>query len=234
MQGQENISLIMAFTAGVFTFLSPCILPLIPAYLSYLTGISFHEISEKTDPARRQKIRSVTIFHALGFIFGFSLIFMFLGASVTFLGKQLFQHQAVLKKIGALVIMFFGLVIMDVIKIPFLSGEKKISYKKDGISFLGSITVGAVFAAAWTPCIGPILGSILIYASSTESARSGIRLLGAFSLGLGLPFFLAAFLVNTVLAYIRKIERYIRWIKIASGIILIIFGILLLTGGRIL
>ncbi len=230
MQGAENISLIMAFTAGVLAFLSPCVLPLIPAYLSYLTGMSFHEISGKTTPAGRRKIRLTTVFHALGFILGFSIIFVLLGASVTLAGKLLFQYQAVLKKIGALAIMFFGLVVMDVIKIPILSGEKKFSYKKNSISFLSSIAVGAIFAAAWTPCIGPILGSILIYASSAESARSGIKLLGAFSLGMGLPFFLAALLVNTFLAHIKKIERYLRWIKVTAGVILIIFGILLLTG----
>lgn len=216
--------------AGVFAFLSPCVLPLIPAYLSYLTGVSFREISGPATPARRRKIRLITVFHALGFILGFSIIFVLLGASVTLLGKLLFEYQVPLKKIGALAIIFFGLVIMDVIKIPILSSEKKFSYKKEGISFLSSVVVGAIFAAAWTPCIGPILGSILIYASSAESARSGIKLLSAFSLGLGLPFFLAALLLNTFLAYIKKIEKYLRWIKIAAGVILIIFGILLITG----
>ena len=174
--------------------------------------------------------RLITVFHALGFILGFSVVFVLLGASVTLLGKLLFQYQPVLKKIGALVIVFFGLVIMDVIKIPILAGEKKFSYKKEGISLLSSIAVGAIFAAAWTPCIGPILGSILIYASSAENAKTGIKLLSAFSLGLGLPFFLSALLVNTFLTYVKKIEKYLRWIKVAAGIILIVFGIFLLTG----
>jgi len=230
MQNPENISLIMAFAAGILAFLSPCVLPLVPAYLSYLTGVSFRELSGPATPARKREIRLATVFHALCFILGFSIIFVLLGASVTLLGKLLFQYQEALKKIGGVAIIFFGLVIMNVIKIPILSGEKKFSYKKDSISFLGSIVVGAIFAGAWTPCIGPILGSILIYASSAESTKVGIRLLSAFSLGLGLPFLLAALLVNTFLAYIKKIEKYLRWIKIAAGVILIIFGILMITG----
>jgi len=230
MQSPENISFLMAFAAGIFAFFSPCVLPLIPAYLSYLTGVSFHEISEEAPLSVQRKTRIATVSHAIFFILGFSIVFVLLGASVTLLGKLLFQYREIMKKAGAVLIMFFALVIMDIIKIPALSGEKKISYKKKSISFLGSITLGAVFAAAWTPCIGPILGSILIYASNAKSAETGIKLLGAFSIGMGIPFFLSAILVNTILSYVKKIGKYIRWIKIATGIVLIIFGILLMAG----
>ncbi|MEE9500418.1 MAG: cytochrome c biogenesis protein CcdA [Candidatus Omnitrophota bacterium] len=226
----ENVSFIMAFIAGVVTFLSPCVLPLIPAYISYLTGVSFRELSGEITNLERRKIKLLTITHSLGFILGFSIVFVLLGASVTFLGSLFFQHQVLLKKIGGALIILFALVIMGVIKLPILAKEKKLAYKKEGVSILGSILVGATFAAAWTPCVGPILGSILIYASSTASLKTGIKLLIAFSLGLGFTFFLAALIINSFLAYIKKIEKYLKWITIAAGVILIIFGILLLTG----
>ena len=226
----ENVSLIMAFVAGVLTFLSPCVLPLIPSYISYLTGVSFRELSEEAARERKRKIRLVTAFHALSFIAGFTVVFVLLGTGVTLLGNILFQYQPFLKKVGGILIIFFGLVIMRVIKVPFLQSEKKFSYSKEGVSLLGSMLVGATFAIAWTPCVGPILGSILVYASSAESMKTGTTLLLAFSLGLGLPFFLSAFAVNLLLAYIKKIGTYMRWIEIAAGCILIIFGVLLLTG----
>lgn len=220
----------MAFIAGVVTFLSPCLLPLIPAYISYLTGISFHELSGDVTKAQRRKIRLLTIIHSLAFILGFSAVFVLLGASITFLGGLLLQHQLLLKKIGGVLIIFFALIIMGVIKLPILGKEKRLTYKKEGVSILGSILVGATFAAAWTPCIGPILGSVLIYASSTASVKTGIKLLIAYSLGLGLIFFLSALVINSFLAYIKKIERYLKAITVVAGVILIIFGILLLAG----
>ena len=227
----ENVSFIMAFMAGIVTFLSPCVLPLIPAYISYLTGVSFHELSGESTKANRRKIKLLTILHSLGFILGFSIVFVLLGAGITFLGSLLVQYQSLIKRIGGVAVIFLALVIMGVIKIPFMAKEKKLTYRKEGVSALGSILVGATFAAAWTPCVGPILGSILIYASSTASVETGIKLLIAFSMGLGFTFFLAALIVNSLLSYIKKIEKYLKWVTIASGIILITFGIFLLTGG---
>jgi len=229
----ENVSFIMAFTAGIFTFLSPCLLPLIPAYISYLTGVSFQEISQEPTKERKRQIKLVTAQHALSFIIGFTIIFVILGTGVTFLGKLFLQHQPILKRIGGAFIIFFGLAIIGVIKIPFLQKEKKFSYRKGKVSIFGSMLVGATFAAAWTPCVGPILGSILVYASSTASIKTGIKLLIVFSLGLGVPFFLSALLINSFLVYVKKMEKYIRWITIAAGTIFIIFGILLLTGIRV-
>lgn len=229
----ENVSFIMAFTAGVFSFLSPCVLPLIPAYISYLTGISFQEISKEPTKERKKQIRITTTFHALSFILGFTIVFVLLGVSVTFLGKLLLEYQQVLKKVGGALIIFFGLVIIGVIKIPFLQKERKLSYKKGGVSVFGSILVGATFAIAWTPCVGPILGSILVYASSTASIKMGIKLLIAFSLGLGLPFFISGLAVNSFLIYFKKFGKYIHWVTIVAGTVFIIFGILLLTGIRV-
>jgi len=227
-----KVSFIMAFGAGIFTFLSPCILPLIPVYISYLTGVSFRDMSEaELTKEKKRKIKLLTALHALGFIAGFSVVFVLLGMSFSLLGKLLLEYQPVLKRIGGGMIVILALVIMGVIKIPFLGKEKHLSYKKEGVSVFGSILVGAVFAAAWTPCVGPILGSILIYASSTADIKAGIMLLVAFSMGLAVPFFLSALLINSLLTYIKRIEKYMRFVNISVGTILMIFGIFLLKGG---
>jgi cytochrome c-type biogenesis protein len=230
MQSAENVTVVMAFAAGVLAFFSPCIFPLIPAYISYLTGMSFNEISGSLSKEKKKTLRRVTVLQSLGFIFGFSVVFVVLGTSATLLGQLLLEYQLAMKRAGGVMVLFFALVIMGVVKLPFLQRERKLSYKKRGISVAGSMLVGATFAAAWTPCVGPILGSILIYASSTASVKTGVLLLIAFSLGLGVPFFLSALIINSFLAYFKKIERYMKWIKIVSGIVLIFFGIVLLTG----
>jgi len=231
MEGTQNISFLMAFAAGFLVFLSPCILPLIPAYVSYLTGVSFGEFSGELTKEKKRKIALTTTFHSLSFILGFTIIFVLLGASITFIGKALLVYQPLFKKIGGIFIIFFGFVVAGVIRIPFLAKEKKFSYRKKGISILGSVMVGAAFAVAWTPCIGPILGSILIYASSAENIKAGIKLLIAFSAGLAVPFFISAITINSFLTYIKKIDKYLRWIKILAGVILVSFGLTMLIGG---
>jgi cytochrome c-type biogenesis protein len=233
MEGTEHVSFIMAFIAGFLAFFSPCFLPLIPSYISYLTGMSFREFSDKTTQESKYRIKIITVTHSLSFILGFSIVFVLLGAGITFVGTFLYQYQPVLRRIGGLLIIFFGLAIMEIIKIPFLQKEKKLSYRKRGISIFSSVLVGSTFALAWTPCVGPILGSILVYASSTADMIKGLSLLALFSLGLGVPFLLSALLINSFLAYIEKIAKYMRWITLTAGIILIVFGVLLLTGGRI-
>lgn len=227
----ENVSFIAAFAAGVVIFLSPCIFPLIPAYISYLTGISFQKIPKELTKEERGRIRLVTALHSLSFIIGFTVVFVLLGASATFLGRLLLQYQGLVKRIGGAVIIFFALIITGTVKMPFLEKEKIISYKKEGISVLGSVLVGATFAAAWTPCVGPILGSILVYASSTASMIKGVMLLSAFSLGLGVPFFLSALIINSFMAYLKKIEKYIRFVNVIFGAVLAFFGFFLLTRG---
>jgi cytochrome c-type biogenesis protein len=226
----EKISFLVAFMAGSATFFSPCILPLIPAYLSYLSGISFREISGEAATERQRHIKTVTAVHSLSFIAGFSVVFVLLGAGTTYLGKLLFAHQAILKKISGIIIILFGILVTGIIKVPFLDKERKFSYRKKGVSILGSILVGATFAAAWTPCVGFILGSILAYAASAGTVKEGIKLLAAFSLGLGVPFFLSALIMNIFLVYVKKIEKYLRWINIIMGVVLILFGVILLRG----
>jgi cytochrome c-type biogenesis protein len=227
----ENVSFIMAFGAGFLTFLSPCLLPLIPAYISYLTGISFHDVVQGLTEEEKRKARLTMMLHSLSFILGFSIVFMLLGLSFSLVGQLLFQYQWLIKRIGGVLIILLALIIMHVIKLPFLEKEKKFSYTKEGVSILGSVLVGATFAAAWTPCVSPILGSILVYASSTASLKTGMALLLAFSLGLAVPFFLSALLIQSFLTLIKRIEKYIRFITVVFGIILIIFGFTLLIGG---
>lgn len=227
----ENISFLIAFFAGFLSFLSPCLLPLIPAYISYLTGISFTETPEEMNKERRREIKRITLYHASCFILGFSIIFIALGTGATILGNLLIQHRPLLRKIGGVLIIFFALVIMGIVKIPFLEREKRLSLKKSGVSLFGSVLVGVTFAIAWTPCVGPVLGSILVYASNIQSIKKGITLLVAFSAGLGTPFILSALAINSFFSYIKKFEKYLKRISIVSGVILVIFGILLLKGG---
>lgn len=232
MEESSNISYAVSFIAGLLMFLSPCIFPLIPTYISYLTGVSFKELSEGSAfPEEKRKVRILSIVHSLMFIIGFSIVFVLLGATATALGNILYEFQGILRKIGAVLIIIFGLFIMGVIRIGFLQKERRISYRKEGINYIGSVLVGATFALAWTPCVGPILGSILVYASSTADLYLGIRLLGVFSLGMAIPFFLTALLMSSFLLYFAKIKKYIRWVNMAGGIILVVFGILILSGG---
>lgn len=230
MEAGLNISYVVSFIAGFLLFFSPCILPLIPSYISYLTGISFKELSGDLNVAEQKQIRTVTIIHSLLFILGFSVIFVTLGMTVTFMGRLLLEYQPILKKAGAVLIIFFGFIIAGAFRIGILQREKKIAYRKKGISYLGSFLVGVTFAFAWTPCVGPILGSILIYASSTANIRLGFRLLSIFSLGLATPFFVSSLLVNSFLLYFKRIKNYMKWVNIIAGIILIIFGITILCG----
>ena len=229
----ENTSLIVAFSAGLLAFLSPCVLPLIPSYLSYLTGVSFKELSGEITTEKRKKIKLLTALHAIFFISGFSIIFILLGTTATLFGSILLEHQDLIKRIGGVLIILFGLAISGIINIPGFQRAKKFSYKKESISFIGSFLVGSTFAAAWTPCIGPILGSILVYASSTADMQKGVILLSVFSLGLAVPFFVSALAINTFLAYVKKLEKVLRWVNFLAGIILVVFGILLLAGVRV-
>ena len=225
-----NISYLVAFVSGILIFFSPCLLPLIPSYIFYITGTSISVISDKNSMEKRKKFRAKVIIHSIAFIIGFSVVFVLLGAGATFLGGLLVRYQPVLKKFAAVLIILFGLIIMGVFRIPFLEKERRITYKAKGISALNSFIIGATFAFAWTPCVGPILGSILAYASSTASMKLGVKLLSVFSLGIAVPFFISALIVNYFLAFIRKLEKFIRWINIIGGVILITFGVFVLAG----
>jgi len=222
-----NISFFVALSAGLLSFLSPCVLPLIPSYISYITGLSFHELTEGED---KNKVRKITIKHSLIFIVGFSTIFILMGASASFIGKFLIDYRNIIQKVGGGLIFFFGLYIMGVLKLGFLSREVRVHLRKKPATLWGSYLVGNSFAIGWTPCVGPILGSILLYAGTTGSVSMGIGLLTAYSLGLGLPLFITSLGVSSFLLYFKRINKYMRLIQILSGLFLMVVGIMIFTG----
>ena len=223
----EKVSLFMAFSAGLLSFLSPCVLPVIPSYLSYITGLSFEDLTGSQD---RGRIRKITITNSLFFIAGFSFIFVMLGASSSFLGRFLYDYQETIRKIGGAMIVLFGLYIAGILRIGFLSRYKRLHLQNKPAGLIGSFFVGAAFAAGWTPCIGPVLGSILIYASTTDSVATGTGLLSVYALGLGIPFLITSIAINTALSYFKRINRYMRIISVVTGLLLVVVGILLFTG----
>jgi cytochrome c-type biogenesis protein len=222
----KDVSFPLAFLAGLLSFLSPCVLPLVPSYVSFITGISFEDLTEGAD---RGKVTFLTITNSLSFIAGFSTIFVGLGASSSAIGKFFFEYQDWIRIVGGILVIFFGLFVSGIIRLDFLTRERKIHLSGKPAGYVGSFLVGMTFAAAWTPCIGPILGTILLYASSKGSTAYGLKLLAVYSLGLAIPFFLSSLMLNTFLSYSSKIRRYMRVIMAASGLLLIVFGVLLLT-----
>ncbi len=222
----SEVSYPIALVAGIVSFLSPCVFPLVPSYVSFITGISFEDLTTGTDSAR---IRKLTITNSLMFIMGFSVVFIALGASSSYIGSVLANNQQIIKQVGGVLIIVFGLYMIGILKIRFLSIEKKFHFQGRPAGYIGAFLIGVTFAAGWTPCIGPVLGSILLYAATANSALYGIKLLAVYSLGLAIPFFIVSLAFNTMLSSMPKIQRYLRHITIISGILMIAFGIVLLT-----
>jgi cytochrome c-type biogenesis protein len=222
----EDISLSLAFLAGILSFLSPCVLPLIPSYVSFITGVSFKDLTVGVD---RKRIRYLTVTNSLAFISGFSFVFIALGISSSALGRFFFEYMEFIRIIGGILVIFFGLFVAGFLKFDFLMTEKKIHLSGKPAGYIGTFFVGMAFAAGWTPCIGPILGAILVYAGAKGSALYGLQLLAAYSLGMAIPFLASALAINVFLSYSPKIVKFMRVIMIASGLLLIVFGVLLLT-----
>ncbi len=227
MTGAENVSVFFAFTAGLISFLSPCILPMIPSYLAFITGISLEELSQDQN---LKKVRKSVIFNSLFFILGFSILFIIMGASATFLGKFLSRNIRWLEIIGGSLVVILGLHFAGLFKIKFLDRERKIHLNKKPLGLFGTVLVGMAFGAGWTPCVGPILGSILTMAAATQDVAKGIILLIAYSIGLGIPFLLAGLLIHKFFEYFKTIRKYFRVISLVGGILLVIIGLLLITG----
>lgn len=218
----NNISILLAFSAGLLSFLSPCVLPLIPAYISYLTGSSVEEL-------KHEKPNILTLYRSLGFILGFSIIFILMGLSITSISKILISHKDLFRKIGAIIIILFGLHTIGLFKIKLLYREKRFLFSSKIKSSFGAIIMGMAFAAGWTPCIGPILSSILIYATSMDSIGKGTLLLVSYSAGLAVPFILTAMFIGVFTNEIRKYSKYLPIISIVSGVLIIVLGILIFT-----
>ncbi len=224
----HHVTFPLAFAAGLLSFLSPCVLPLVPSYVSFITGFSFESLTAQSSPDRA-RIRRLTITNSIAFILGFSTIFMALGASSSFLGKWLLHYQDTIRIAGGILTIIFGLFISGVIKLNFLMRERKMHLQGRPAGYLGAFLIGMTFAAGWTPCIGPILGSILFYSMAQGSTAYGLKLLSVYSVGLALPFLISALAINSFLLYSRKLLKYMRVIMFISGLILIAFGVLLLS-----
>jgi cytochrome c-type biogenesis protein len=222
----KDISFPLAFLAGIMSFLSPCVLPLVPSYVSFITGVSFKDLTVGLD---KKRVRYLTMTNSAAFIAGFSTIFITLGISSSAIGKFLFQYMDLIRIIGGILVIIFGFFISGFLKLDFLMKDKKIYLSGKPAGYIGTFIVGMTFAAGWSPCIGPILGTILVYAGSKGSALYGFQLLAVYSLGLAVPFFISALAINVFLSYSPKIAKSMRIIMIVSGVLLIIFGILLLT-----
>jgi cytochrome c-type biogenesis protein len=212
----------VAFLAGLLSFLSPCVLPVVPSYLSYVTGIS--------GVAEMQRRRHLALLHAALFVLGFTLIFVALGATATALGRLLNTYQHWLERLGGLLIIVFGLYCVGALRIGFLGREARWDLGDKPLGYLGSVLAGLAFGAGWTPCIGPILGSILLYTSSRADFGQGLVLLLAYSLGLAIPFLVAAWALEWFLGWMQRFRKYIGWVERIAGVLLIAFGLLLLTG----
>ncbi len=215
-----------AFVAGLFMFLAPCTLPLVPAYLGFISGVSVKDIEEKKEGADKK-----IFWNGLFFVIGFSVVFILFGIIAGFAGRALVQYQVILVKIGGVMVVFFGFFMLGIFNLPFLQTDKKISlpsFIKPGNPW-SSFIIGATFSIGWSPCVGPILGSILLLAGTQGSVFSGAILLTIFSFGMGLPFLLVALGVSRATKYIQKIEPVMKWVSIVGGVFLIFLGVLLIS-----
>jgi cytochrome c-type biogenesis protein len=222
----RNVSMLVAFSAGVFSFLSPCVLPLFPSYLSFITGMSVEELQESgAHGAERRRVMA----HSLAFIVGFSLVFIGMGASFSALGQLLIERRDLIRQIGGGLIILFGLYIAGLIPLGWLGRYRQIQLRSKPAGLLGSGLVGVTFAIGWTPCVGPILGSILSLAGTAETVTTGVALLGAYSAGLALPFFLSSLALGAFLVAFRRFRPWIPIVERAAGVLLIVVGILVVT-----
>ena len=221
MSDSVSVGVLVAFAAGLLSFLSPCVLPLVPSYIGFLTGMT------APDAVNRRRI---TVTHALCFVLGFTLVFLALGAGASAFGAALKSQKLLLARIGGVIIILFGLWTVGIVKLPFLEREQRFQVDEKPVGYLGSSLVGMAFAAGWVPCIGPILGAILTLTASEGDLSRGMALLTAYSAGLAIPFVLAAFALDAFLDWFKGFRRHLGTVKVVSGILLIAVGILLVSG----
>src|SRR6478672_4348614 len=220
VESPASFGLLVAFSAGLLSFLSPCVLPLVPSYVTFITEMSLEEV---------RSARRTALVHALLFVLGFSLIFIALGATASVLGRVLFVARAWIARIGGALIIVFGLYLLGAFNVRLLSQDKRVYLADTPPGYLGTVLVGLAFGAGWTPCIGPILGSILIYSSSTADLHRGLLLLTAYSAGLAIPFIVAALAIDRFLAVFARYRGAMKWVNRVGGVILIAAGLLLVT-----
>jgi len=215
-----SVSLAVAFVAGLLSFLSPCVLPLIPSYIGFLTGLSAEQMQTR---------RGTAVLHALWFVAGFACIFVALGVTASALGVLLLNSQVWISRIGGVFVLAFGLVLLGILRPRFMMRERRVELVHKPVGYVGSALVGVVFGAAWTPCIGPILGAILTLAATRSSIGQGTALLTAYALGLAIPFLLTALALDRFLYWFQRFRPYIAWTERIAGTILVVLGVLMLT-----
>ncbi len=220
MTDSASLGVVVAFTAGVLSFLSPCVLPLVPSYLGFVTGFTLEEMAGR---------RRLAMVHSLLFVAGFSLIFILLGASATALGRVLKYHQVWVTRVGGGLIIFFALYLLGVIRLGFMERDQRVHLERKPLGYLGSVLVGMAFGAGWTPCIGPLLGAILGLAASQADVQRGVVLLGVYSAGLAVPFLLTAYAVETFLDWFKRFRRFLPMVQKVAGALLLLIGILMVT-----
>ena len=228
MESLAHTSLMAAFLAGLLSFVSPCVLPLVPSYVSYITGLSFDQLTQVTG---REGRRMMILGHTLLFVAGFSAVFIGFGASASAIGEWLYAYQDVIRKIGAALIVLFGLWLTGLIRVPLLMIEKRVHLMRRPAGYVGSFAIGATFAAGWTPCVGPVLGTMLLYAAASETLMDGVTLLAFYSLGLGLPLVVVAMALDRFLSSVRAVRPYLGAVSALSGIFLIAFGVVMYLDG---
>lgn len=223
--GSAHLSAGIAFLAGLVSFVSPCVLPLVPAYLSFLTGSSVEELRAELSTAARLRV----IAHSLAFIAGFTIVFVALGASASALGNALRANQRLIEEVGGVIIILLGLQMTGILRLRFLAMDKRFHLQNGNRSLVASGIVGLAFAAGWSPCIGPILAGILALASQSNGVREGAWLLFVYSMGLGLPFLITALAIGAILPALNRIKRFLPAIEVAAGAFMVLTGIVILN-----
>ena len=229
---EENVTLLAAFGAGLLSFISPCVLPLVPGYLSYVSGLSLDELRGTTTSRAADvsgNARTRVIVASLSFILGFSLVFIALGATASAAGQFLLERLPVLSRVAGAVIILFGLHTMGVLRIEWLYQTKQVQTSRKPAGPFGAMLVGAAFAFGWTPCLGPILAGILAVGASRDTVGDAVQLLAIYSLGLGVPFLLTGLAINRFFGAMAKIRRHYHAIELVSGALLVVIGLLIFT-----
>jgi cytochrome c-type biogenesis protein len=221
----SSVGVAVAFSAGLFSFLSPCVLPLFPSYISFITGMSVADLTSDLGPAARRRV----MLHALAFVAGFSAVFVALGASFSAAGQFLLDYREAIRRVGGVLIVVFGLYIAGVFRVALLGRTVQWQIREKPAGYLGTLLVGVTFAIGWTPCVGPILGAILSLAGTAETVQTGVGLLVAYSAGLGLPFVLSALALGSFLKFFRRYRLLIPVVERAAGVLLVLVGILVYT-----
>lgn len=220
----SQVTLSAAFGAGLMSVVSPCVLPLVPSYVSYITGLSIDQLR-----SARHSVRKTIMFNSLWFIGGFSVVFIAFGLSAGLVDQWLFNYQDYLRKFGGGLVILFGLYVFGLFDFDFLSQERRLHFRSRPVGYLGSFLIGATFAVGWTPCVGPILASIFFFAGTTDTAVDGLALLVFYSIGMGLPLLGTAVCLDRLLTPFRGIQTFMKPLSVLSGLLLVAFGGLLYT-----